>query len=45
VTDAIFLLSHLFLGGPALPAPYPECGTSARETDAALGCEGFAGCR
>jgi hypothetical protein len=27
VTDAIFLLNFLFSGGPAPPAPFPECGT------------------
>ena len=39
ITDPIYLLTHLFLGGPALPKPYPECGTSTNESDQALGCE------
>jgi hypothetical protein len=39
ITDPIYLLTHLFLGGTAPPAPYPECGTSAIESDRALGCE------
>ena len=26
VTDAVYLLRHLFLGGPPPPAPFPTCG-------------------
>jgi hypothetical protein len=45
VTDAIYLLSFNFLGGPPPPAPFPECG-SGTPADEALGCEiPPAGCR
>ncbi len=26
VSDAIFVLNHLFGGGPQIPPPYPDCG-------------------
>ena len=39
ISDAVFALNHLFLGGPPPAAPYPECGTSDLEADEALGCE------
>ncbi len=39
ITDPIYLLTHLFLGGPALVEPFPDCGTSDLEADANLGCE------
>jgi hypothetical protein len=26
LTDAVYLLNFLFLGGPRLPAPFPEAG-------------------
>jgi hypothetical protein len=38
ITDAIFILAHLFLGGPAPPRPYPEPGDDP--TPDALGCAG-----
>lgn len=37
VTDPIYLLNHLFLGGPEPPAPYPEPGTDPGPS--ALGCD------
>ena len=43
VADASYLLNHLFAGGPAPASPFPDCGTSALEADAGLGCE--TGCR
>ena len=27
ITDGIYVLNFLFLGGPAPPAPHPGCGT------------------
>jgi hypothetical protein len=42
ITDAIFLLSHLFLGGGPPPAPYPGCGHDG--TDDSLGCDVHAPC-
>jgi hypothetical protein len=38
VADAITLLQSNFLGTAKIPAPYPACGPSTLETDAALGC-------
>ncbi|MEC7776701.1 MAG: hypothetical protein VYC32_11455, partial [Planctomycetota bacterium] len=38
ITDAIYSLNFLFLGGDALPAP-TQCGTSELESDITLGCE------
>ncbi len=42
ITDAIFLLSHLFLGGGPPPAPYPGCGHDGTGDD--LGCEVHSPC-
>jgi len=39
IADPVFLLNHLFLGGPKPVAPFPECGTSVFEADEELGCE------
>ncbi len=39
ITDPIYLLTHLFLGGPPPVDPFPDCGTSDLETDRELGCE------
>jgi hypothetical protein len=39
ISDAIFLLNFLFLGGPDLPAPYPDCGLAPD-----LGCEEYPHC-
>ncbi len=39
VTDAIYWLRFLFLGGPAPPEPFRDCGNLSR-----LGCEQFSGC-
>ena len=38
ITDPIYLLTHLFLGGPPPVDPFPACGTSDLAADAALGC-------
>lgn len=42
ITDAIYSLQSLFLGGPAPPSPFGACGLDPTEDD--LGCESFAGC-
>jgi hypothetical protein len=39
VSDAVFLLNHLFAGGRAPPEPYPRCGQGSMASDRALGCE------
>ena len=39
LSGAVYLLSHLFLGGPPPVAPFPECGTSDLEADRELGCK------
>ncbi|MBN1441262.1 MAG: hypothetical protein JXA90_01070, partial [Planctomycetes bacterium] len=28
ISDPIYLLAYLFLGGPAPPPPFPECGAA-----------------
>jgi YVTN family beta-propeller protein len=38
VSDAIYLLNHLFLGGPPPAAPFPGCGPGLLDTDPGLGC-------
>lgn len=43
-TDALFVLSHNFLGTASPPHPFPGCGESIRPGDAALGCEDAAAC-
>lgn len=42
VSDPVYLLRFLFLGGPPPPAPWPNCG--ADPTADALGCRSFSGC-
>jgi hypothetical protein len=42
LTDAVYLLSFLFLNGAAPPAPFPGCGVDP--TADGLGCEEFEGC-
>jgi hypothetical protein len=37
ITDAVYVLNHLFRGGPAMPAPYPEAGDDT--TADQLGCD------
>jgi hypothetical protein len=39
ITDGIFLLNRLFLGGPPLPAPYPEAGSDLTPDD--LDCASY----
>ena len=39
LTDAVYLLNHLFVGGPAPPQPFPQVGEDP--TDDGLGCLGF----
>ena len=43
LSDAVFLLKHLFLGGAILPPPYPDCGLDpeAPGTPGNLGCVDF----
>jgi hypothetical protein len=33
ITDAVYLLGYLFIGGPAPPAPFPEAGLDPTTTD------------
>ena len=40
LTDAIHLLTFLFIGGVTIEAPHPECGTASSP----LSCESFTGC-
>ena len=40
VTDAVFILNYLFLGGPAPPAPGPtSCGPDGEKEAPDLGCD------
>jgi hypothetical protein len=43
ITDAIYILAYLFLGGPAPPPPFGEC--TSDPTPDALECEGGPYCR
>jgi len=43
VTDVIYLLTHLYLEGPAPTEPYPICGPDPTLDD--LTCESFEGCQ
>ena len=38
VLDAMYILAYAFLGRPAPPSPFPDCGEGALESDARLGC-------
>ena len=40
--DAIYILRALFQGGPAPPAPFPDCGVDA--TGGPLACDTYEGC-
>lgn len=40
MTDAIYVFNFLFLGGPAPPAPFPECGTDPTPDDLSCGLWG-----
>jgi hypothetical protein len=42
VTDGVYLLLHLFLGGPAPGEPFRSCGVDPTEDD--LGCASFPPC-
>jgi hypothetical protein len=42
LTDAIYLLDYLFLGGSPPRAPFSECGRDGPGD--LLGCESFAAC-
>ncbi|MCZ6651973.1 MAG: amidohydrolase family protein, partial [Planctomycetota bacterium] len=39
ITDPIYLLTHLFRGGPVPVEPFRGCGTSDLEADRELGCQ------
>jgi hypothetical protein len=39
ISDAVYLLGHLFLGGPAPVAPFPDCGPGLLPVDQTLGCQ------
>ena len=43
VTDAVFLLDHLFLGGPSPEPPFPTCGLEPTPDN--LTCESFKPCQ
>ena len=42
VSDALYILNFLFLGGPQPAVPFEECGSDPSED--AFSCEGFAPC-
>jgi len=42
ISDPITLMAFLFLSGPALPAPYPDCGHDLEPDE--LGCGSFPPC-
>ena len=44
ISDASFALNFLFLGGPDLPAPFPDCAVSSADRDMAQGCLDDKGC-
>ena len=44
MSDAINILSFLFMGGPPLPAPFPQCGLGP-SCSGALGCESYPWCQ
>jgi hypothetical protein len=45
LTDAVFILNHLFQGGQAPPAPGPsECGPDAQEAGDDLDCGRYSSC-
>jgi len=43
ISDPIALFSYLFLGAPAPPAPFPDCGLDPTEDE--LGCAEYPPCR
>ena len=45
ITDATYLLNHLFSGGPAPAQPYPDCGPGVLPIDAELGCANSPNCQ
>ena len=44
MTDGIFILNFLFLGGQTPVQPGLECGEDTAQPDDALGCETFNSC-
>ena len=44
LTDGIFILNFLFLGGTPPPAPGLDCGEDPEDPNDELGCETFNGC-
>lgn len=45
ITDAVYVLNSLFLGGPKPPSPHPDCGPWGNDTDPILGCWSFPDCQ
>ncbi len=45
ISDPVYLLSHLFLGGPPPVAPFPECGPGTLPGDAAMCAISSASCQ
>ena len=45
ITDATYLLNHLFSGGPAPVAPFPDCGPGTLPADTELGCANPSNCQ
>ncbi len=45
VSDASYLLNHLFAGGPAPAQPFPDCGPGMLPADAELGCANPPNCQ
>jgi hypothetical protein len=43
ITDAVYLLNFLFLGGRAPVNPFPKCGLDPTEDE--LSCESFESCQ
>ena len=39
LTDPVYLLNYLFVGGPPPVAPFRDCGPEASTADEEIGCE------
>jgi hypothetical protein len=44
LSDAVYLLSFLFAGGPPPPPPYPDCGPDPTADESELTCDSFEAC-